>query len=323
MCQRAFGRNVQLDAIQELTGGTFNETYRLTLVNAHSSTVVLRVAPPPDDVTYWDDIALMRREHHIQPYFAALASLMPQTLMADFTHQLLNRDYIFQTFLQGERWEDVEDELTQEQSCALWHQCGEIVKQMHTTTGTRFGFPLSGSQFSSCQFLSWSETVLDRFERITASMIDHQFDPMVFTTIAAIAKANSAVLDEINTPCLLHGDLWTFNLLIQRDSDPPQIVGVIDADRAWWGDPMADWIIFLLTIRQSVPKWQPIIQAFYEGYGEPEPNERDVQSAQFRQQIYTAMHIGSSVIWSIRQGHEGGIERGHRELGEILTELSK
>jgi len=46
-------------------------------------------------------------------------------------------------------------------------------------------------------------------------------------------------------PNLLHGDLWTFNLLVAHSNDRPAITGVLDTDRAWWGDPMADWIMFL------------------------------------------------------------------------------
>ena len=60
-------------------------------------------------------------------------------------------------------------------------------------------------------------------------------------------RAHPEQLDEIEVPCLLHGDLWLFNLLIARQPREPSIVGVLDADRAWWGDPMADWTMFILA----------------------------------------------------------------------------
>jgi len=62
-------------------------------------------------------------------------------------------------------------------------------------------------------------------------------------------RFNTSLLDEIQTPHLLHGDLWTFNLLVERGVHAPVITGVLDFDRAWWGDPSADWIMFLLAIR--------------------------------------------------------------------------
>ena len=127
---RGFGSQVKLGVVKELGGGTLNEAY---LINLGGDKVVLRVAPPPSTEVYWDDVALMRREYSIAPYFASIASLIPRILLADFTHQVLQRDYLFQSFLEGERWSDVEDELSMEESRLLWRQCGKIVKQIHTT----------------------------------------------------------------------------------------------------------------------------------------------------------------------------------------------
>ena len=156
MCQRGFGGEVTIESVQELGGGTFNETYLIEL--AGKPKVILRVAPPLRADTYWDDVALMRREHNILPFFASIATLMPKTIMADFTHQVVQRDYILQTYIEGERWSDIEDELTPDENLELWRQCGKIVKQMHETTGERFGYPQPGHQSTS-----WSEIVLDRF----------------------------------------------------------------------------------------------------------------------------------------------------------------
>jgi len=43
----------------------------------------------------------MRNEHASVPYLAPIARLMPRTLAADFTHQIIGRDYLFQTLLDG------------------------------------------------------------------------------------------------------------------------------------------------------------------------------------------------------------------------------
>ena len=312
MCQRGFGSEVKIESAKELSGGTFNETYLIELTG--KTRVILRVAPPLRADTYWDDVALMRREHNIQPFFASLATLMPKTIMADFTHQVVQRDYLFQTYIEGERWSDIEDELTPDENLELWRQCGKIVKQMHQTTGERFGYPQPGHQSTR-----WSEIILDRFTRLAESMLVYQLEATAFTTISDCAGANASVFDEIDTPGLLHYDLWTFNLIVGRDDgDKPIITGVLDADRACWGDPMADWIMFLLLARQDDPKWQQRLCAFHEAYGTPQSSG----AAEFRQKIYKAMHIGEAAVWCSRIGNEGGIARAVRELGEVAQSLS-
>ena len=312
MCQRGFGSEVKIESVQELGGGTFNETYLVEL--AGKTKVILRVAPPPLADIYWDDVALMRREHHILPFFASIATLMPKIIMTDFTHQVVERDYVFQTYIEGERWSDIEDELTPDENTELWRQCGKIVKQMHKTAGEQFGHPQPGRQFSR-----WSEMISDRLARIAESMLAYQLEATAFTAISDAANTNISLLDEIDTPHLLHGDLWTFNLIVRRDNDNPIITGVLDAERAWWGDPMADWIMFLLTVRQNKPEWQQRLCAFYDGYRTPKSSG----AAQFRQKIYKAMHIGDASVWCSRNGDEEGIVRAYRELSEIAQRLNR
>ncbi len=321
MYRRAFGNEAQLESVQELGGGTFNETYRVEL--SGKTCAILRAAPPPTADIHWDDLALMRREHQIRPFFASIATLMPTTILADFTHQVVERDYVFQTCIEGERWSDVEEELTPDENAALWHQCGEIVRRIHDTTGERFGYPCpgpsypgppySGPPYVGALFARWSEMILDRLARIAESMVAHQLEVEVFNAISDHVRANASLLDEIQVPHLLHGDLWTFNLLIRRGDGGPAITGVLDADRAWWGDPMADWIMFLLAIRQDEPEWQGRLSAFYEGYGTPDHG----RAAQFRLQAYKAMHIGTAVVGSARTGDVETIARGIRDLREI------
>lgn len=310
ICQHGFGSEVNLKSVQQLEGSTFNEAYLIEL--AGKDKLVLRVAPSATADVYWDDVALMRREYHVLPFFASIADLMPRTMLTDFTHQIIERDYMFQTFIEGKRWSDIETELSSDENNNLWRQCGRIVKRIHKTTGEYFGYPYPGPQFKS-----WSEMIRDRFARISESLIIHKLEIPAFAIISDIAHTNDSLLDEIQTPSLLHGDLWTFNLLIGQDTGEPTITGVLDVERAWWGDPLADWIMFLLAIRSKEPEWQQQLSAFNDGYGRSE----GIEGTQFRQEIYKAMHIGTSVIWATRNGDAESILRARRELGEIAQVL--
>jgi aminoglycoside phosphotransferase (APT) family kinase protein len=315
MCRRAFGAGGQIETVRELGGGTFNTTYLVTFQDGSKS--VLRVAPPATADTSWDEAALMRREYLIQPFFAAIAALMPKIMMIDFTHQLIDRDYMFQSFIEGERWDHIEDELAPGENLALWQQLGRVVKLMHTTTKDRFGWPDPGPEFTT-----WSALVIDRFERIARSMHEEQLDSTRFLHILDVIRSHTPLLDEIRTPCLLHGDLWLFNILVTRGEAGAQIAGILDADRAWWGDPMADWLMFLLTIRRGEPEWDQVQAAFWDAYGWPEHG----QAARFREEVYKAMHLGSIMLWYRRKRNPDQVARAGLEIEQIaqgLPELTR
>ena len=167
ICQHGFGSGVKLTSVQPLEGGTFNETYLVELDG--KPRMVLRVAPATTADVYWDDVALMRREYHVLPFFASIAELMPRVMLADFTHQIVDRDYMFQTFIEGKRWSDVEVTLSAEENNNLWRQCGSIVRRIHDTTGEHFGYPYPGPQFKSCPCQSVSLLRISRRNMIQSA----------------------------------------------------------------------------------------------------------------------------------------------------------
>jgi len=310
MCHRGLGQDVQIELVQELAGGTFNTVY---LVKPKGkSKLILRVGPSPTRDIYWDDVALMRREHHIRPFFASIATLMPQVIMTDFTHQLIDRDYMFQSFIEGERWDEVEANLMDDENLLLWGQLGNIMRVLHSTTGENFGWP-----YLDLQFKSWSELVVNRFHRIAESMQQEQLDVADFRTIIDIVQSHFVLLDEIQQPCLLHGDLWLFNILIRQDERVPNIVGILDADRAWWGDPMADMLMFLLSVRRNETEWEKPQTAFWAAYGRTEQSK----VALFREEVYNAMHLGSVSIWCLQNKDLSGVTRAGQALKSIVQIL--
>jgi len=306
MCRRGFGASVQIESIQELGGGTFNTAYLITF--AGTLKVILRVAPPQTADTAWEDAFLMRSEHAMQPYFAPIAALMPKTLLVDFTHQLMDRDYMFQSFIEGERWDSAWDELKPEENNILWDQFGSILKQIHEVRGEKFGLPRPGFQFER-----WSQAVLDRLERTLQAAKDLAQNVTDLEEILEMVRAHPEQLDEIQTPRLLHGDLWAFNLLIARRESGPAIVGVLDADRAWWGDPMADWTMFILAHAEP----EAGHTHFWRAYGAREAT----RGAEFRKTVYDGMHAATALVYSVRTHDEGTVQRAYGTLRDVAEAL--
>jgi aminoglycoside phosphotransferase (APT) family kinase protein len=306
MCERAYGQGTPINAVRELDGGQFNNTYLIEL--ADRDPVILRVAPPPERAVFWHERFLMRRELAMQQFLAPIASLLPTILMTDFTHQIIDRDYLFQRWMPGSLWWDVEGDLTPEEHDDLWRQFGRLVQAISSVQGEAFGLVQNGSQFST-----WSLTLLEWLERTITDATNSSLDTVLLCRLLEIVRDHTGFLDEITCPRLLHGDLWLFNLLIERKQDGARIVGVLDADRGSWGDPLADWTFFLLPRRAS-PQEQAL---FWQAYGQPEAGP----GALFRAQVYQGLHQGKILSVARRDGNERALNRAYRGLAEVVDAL--
>lgn len=304
MCQRAFGEERQIETVKELGGGLYNNTY-LAHIN-EMRPVILRVSPHPTR-QFRSERNLMRNEHASLPFLAPIAPLLPGILMADFTHQILERDYLFQTYMEGEQWAQVVNTFTTQEKRSLWRQLGSITKKIHAVRGDYFGNSALDSPFSS-----WSLAVMDCLTNIIHDLEEIRLDATDVRNLLDIAQANSRPFDEITRPQLLHGDLWPVNILVKRDEEGPRIVAVLDSDRTSWGDPMADWTVFLLHHHAGTEA-----DAFWETYGQP---EKDL-GAQFRMLIYQGRYIGGARLEHHRLHHHETVKRSYRDMQRVIKAL--
>ena len=104
--------------------------------------------------------------------------------------------------------------------------------------GTEFG------QVTGPTFPRWSDALIGYFTDAAADLEDTGLDADDVRRVAAAAARHRDILDEITEPRLMHGDLWTANFMVEPGAPVPTITGVCDCDRVWWGDPMADWVIY-------------------------------------------------------------------------------
>lgn len=306
MCKRAFGKATNVVAAQELGNGEYNNVYLLEFANRDA--VILRVAPQTTEQRLWLEHSLMRREYILQPYFAPIAPLLPKILMIDFTHQLIERDYMFQTYVPGKLWSNVMDELTEDENEVLWRQFAQIAKTISAIKGDVFGMPYPGLHFAT-----WSGKVLNELEQSQREAIRYGLDSEPTQMLCNIAANHIDLIDEITTPCLLHGDLWPFNILIQSGEKGPIISAVLDADRGYWGDPLADWTFNLLE-RTVSPH---VREVFWQEFGRPE----ETLGLHFRKCLYRGIRCCSVLNELQRLNLTQQMEKVYADLHKALTEL--
>jgi aminoglycoside phosphotransferase (APT) family kinase protein len=138
--------------------------------------------------------------------------------------------------LDGEPWWSIREQVTPEQHSALRRLLGEFTARLHTIEGEAFGYPQApGGDTWRGAFLAMVDAVLADADRFGVALPDG---------LHAWFQDRSGPLDDVTTPVLVHFDLWQANIFVSLD--PPRLVGVIDPERAFWGDPLADLVTIAL-----------------------------------------------------------------------------
>lgn len=301
ICHRAFGTNIKVTSATELGTGMYNTTYRVT-VAGQDRAVILRIAPEPER-QFTSERALMRNEYASLPYLAALGPLLPRVLRADFTHEVLGRDYMVQSHLDG--IPATEHLRTYPRSAwpVYYRQLGEITRRVHDVCGPSFG-PIAGPAYGR-----WSEAVAASLEDIATDLEGIGLDAADVRKVITAVHHHQAVLDEITEPRMLAGDLWLPNTQLDQQTPEPAITGVYDFDRTWWGDPAADWTIRMVTAKSDER------QAFWETYGPLDQSE----DAVWRRKIYEARHLGAIRLERHRLGNSDGVRDNYEAMDAILA----
>ncbi len=304
MCHRFFGEHARPTRVVEIGVGTYNSTYRIEIDGLEP--LILRVAPDRARQLGSDRDA-MRNEYAAAPYFAALGTLVPRNLAVDFTHQLIGRDYVFQTLLPGVPASEHLDSYSESGRASYYRQLGAVTRAVHEVRGDRFG------RVHGPGFAIWSEALADRFRTLARDYDEAGLDSEWVHRLAAAIGVHRAALDEVAEPRLLHGDLWRLNILIDPGQDEPTITGILDCDAASWGDPLADW-----TIHRVRQKAGTEVDAFWETYGHPATDA----AAAVRDLFYQARNLIGTRLDIHRQGIAlETVPPIHWDLTEVLARL--
>ncbi|MBB5866726.1 aminoglycoside phosphotransferase (APT) family kinase protein [Allocatelliglobosispora scoriae] len=303
MCRRIFGDGAGVVSADELGNGMYNNTYRVDVADV--GPVILRVAPEPSR-QFGSERELMRSEYASVPFFAPIAPLVPRTLGADFTHEVIGRDFLFQTLLPGRPVPQALGGYDRQLWPSLYRDLGTIAAKIHAVRGPAFG------SIRNPQFARWSDAFVALLDGLAADVDSVGLDSADIRQVASIAGKQQAVLDEITEPRLLHGDLWTVNVMLVEDAPQPTITGVFDNDRTLWGDPAADW-----TIRMAAKKPGTERDAFWETYGAPSTTP----GAAIRSLFYEARHVAAIRLERHRLGKTEDVPETYGQMRDIIEKF--
>ncbi|MFD4636086.1 phosphotransferase family protein [Lentzea sp. NPDC058436] len=286
----------------ELTEGTYNTAYRIRL--ADGSGLLLKVAPSPDapGLTYERD--LMRTETAF--YRAAGGhAVVPEVVHADFSRTTVAADLLLMTEIPGGNLAARGATTTPGERSALRTDLGRVVAGLHQVTGTGFGYPQLGLA------RTWREGFLSMVDALLADAGRFAV-PLPADDVAGLMRSHAALLDEVSRPVLVHFDLWDGNVMV----DAGRVSGLIDGERAFWGDPLAEFVS--LALFDDVER-DP---ALLSGYGAVEfTREARLRLAMYRSYLYLIMLIEGTPRRYSGPGHQHQVQLVLKHLNAELAML--
>ncbi|MFH8802708.1 phosphotransferase family protein [Streptomyces sp. NPDC017936] len=223
---------------RELTDGWFNTAYRV--VTAEGDSAVVKMCPAPDAPVLRYERGVMGTEAMFYRRVASLSGFPTPELLHE------GPDFLLISELPGEPWKNAVRQLPEGEKGKLMRQVGGIVAALHSVECEpgRFGCPAPQAALLAgdwpTAFLAMVEAILEDAERWRSPL------GLPHSDVRGLVKAGTRALEEVRRPSLVHFDLWPGNLFVDPGSvsggAPPRVTGVIDHERAFWGDPVADLV---------------------------------------------------------------------------------
>lgn len=250
----------QLQSVETLEGGMFNAAYLLELrKKGEALRTILKVSPAPgaELLTYERDN--MQIEVAVYGLLADKGLPMPRLLASDLTRTLLDSDYFFMSVLEGTRWDVLAEKLPADETDSLKRELGRYYGTIHTVKGEYFGYL---KKAAAARFSTWSEAFRDMMDMVLSDG-RQRGEPLPYDSISQALHKHLLVFDEVTVPTLVDFDLWAGNILIEETGGRYHISGIIDFERAYFGDPLADFAAAIMIFTDVENEG-----AFKEGYTE-------------------------------------------------------
>jgi aminoglycoside phosphotransferase (APT) family kinase protein len=282
-------------AFQPIPTGKFNTSY---FVRADGEELVLRIAPPSDAVFVFYERDMMRQEPGIHALLREKTSVPVARIFAfDDSREVVDRDVLLMERLPGTPLTEARGA----DEAAVLREVGRCLAEAHALTADTYGYlgehhPMEPQQRWADAFaIMWSKMIDD------IAGVGH-YDPDEAALLRALLDRHIDLFDRPVPASLLHMDIWHQNILVDGHS---RLTGIVDWDRALWGDPEIEFAVLDYCGISRPPFW--------EGYG----SERDSsRAAQVRQAFYLLYELQKYIV--IRQGRQGDSARARAYKRQVF-----
>lgn len=288
-------------SLRPITTGKFNSSY---WVQAGEMELVLRIAPPDNAVFVFYERKMMRQEPALHVLLREKTSVpVAEIVVFDDSQTHLDRDYMLMTRLAGR---PLTEAPYVNQSHVL-RQVGEYLAQVHALTASQHGY--IGAHRPMPPQNNWADAFIIMWHKMIDDIVSvGHYDGAESSHLRRLLDQYLPLFDRPIASCLLHMDIWHQNILVD---DSGTVTGLVDWDRALWGEPEIEFAVLDYC---GIAK-----PAFWQGYGQP----RDWSpEAQVRQIFYLLYELQKYIV--IRHGRSRdpvAARQYKRQVWEIVRGL--
>jgi len=233
-----FGSDWQINKIDELNDGQFNSAYLITgNCQGKADALVLKIAPSSTAkvLTYEHDI-MMTEIDTINLLREQTSLSIPKIRAVSEGKNLLGSRYFFMEKLQGVPLNKVMRKLSIANLSRIKTAIGEIMAEIHKIKGDYFGYY---ENRTGKTFPTWKEAYLDYMKNILSDGKAGKIK-LPYERIERVLDRNSHYLEDVKEAVLVNYDLWPGNIFVIDNQGEYSIEGIVDLERSFWGDPLAD-----------------------------------------------------------------------------------
>lgn len=229
MYEKAFNRSSENITITILKGGMKNAVY---LIEDIDFKVVLKIAPKDESKMITADRNILWWEAEMLKLFDREDFPSPKLLAYDDTCEICESPYLFMTYIEGQNYLECKGDLSEEDKSRIEYQIGLLSHTICQIKGDKFFFPSQPNK----QFKDNYEFVLNLFDLLLKDALSQNIDlgPNGYSMIYDILNANKESINNVDSLCLSHTDIWDGNILVNDGN----VVGIVDFSDLYYCDEL-------------------------------------------------------------------------------------
>lgn len=290
VCAAHFGGAAGPEHILRPPTGRFNET-RFFVLDGRE--LVFRMAPPDDAGFLFYETHMMAQEPGLHALLREKTTVpVAEILVWDDSRSVAPRPFLVMEKLPGRPSSGAGN---------VFSQVGALLRQVHDLHADTYGY--LGEHHPMEPQPTWAKAFAVMWNKLLDDCVAcGGYGEEEADRLRSLQQRDAAVFDRDVPASLLHMDIWHENILVDEHG---QVTGLVDWDRALWGDPEIEFAV-LDYCGVSTP-------AFWQGYGRERGTSREARLRQVYYYLYELQKY--IVIRTLR-----GVDRrtGRRYADEAL-----
>jgi len=192
------------------------------------------------------------------------------------------------TPFQGETMHTVTPKISKSNMDKIKKELGVYFTQLHQIKGDYYGYFTTDSKF---QFSTWKDAFLNMFDMILKDGKNRNIQ-LPYERYHKVLQEKSCYLEEVTTPVLVDYDMWPGNIFVKKVGEEYEIEGILDFERAFWGDAFADFPTAFVTT-DDIRKEKVFLDSYLQASIDRKvyTKEDDIRFQLYRLYIFTIMAV--------------------------------